>query len=170
MHKLVGCNVSSATDLTSRILSEERTTCNHALLCASEDSIASNNDTKEATPYGETTVPDELETFEMGEVWRGLRDIQTWLTGIATLALIVTLYSYALFLPTIITGLGYSGQQAQLRTVPPYVPAVFLTGMRSGSPTLRWHLTLFSVIVAYWSDRLRLRIPFVLALLPLTIA
>uniref|UniRef100_A0A0W0G555 Major facilitator superfamily (MFS) profile domain-containing protein n=1 Tax=Moniliophthora roreri TaxID=221103 RepID=A0A0W0G555_MONRR len=82
-----------------------------------------------------------------------LRDIQTWLTGIATLALIVTLYSYALFLPTIITGLGYSGQQAQLRTVPPYVPAVFLT-----------------VLVAYWSDRLRLRIPFALALLPLTIA
>ncbi|ESK84779.1 high-affinity nicotinic acid transporter [Moniliophthora roreri MCA 2997] len=73
----------------------------HAIMhftCASEDSIASNNDAKEANPYGGITASDELETFEMGEVWRGLRDIQTWLTGIATLALIVTLYSYALFL------------------------------------------------------------------------
>ena len=30
--------------------------------------------------------------------------------------------------PTIIAGLGFSGGAAQLHTVPPYVPAVVLTG------------------------------------------
>jgi len=93
---------------------------------------------------------DLTEHFELGEVIRGLTDIQTWLTGIAYLGLIVSLYSYSLFLPTIITGLGYSGGAAQLHTVPPYVPAVVLT-----------------VIVAVFSDRLKWRGPFILICLPL---
>ena len=62
----------------------------------------------------------------------GFLDIQVWLSGFAYLGLLVSLYSYSLFLyvhflwdythasclyrPTIINGLGYSGVQAQLRT------------------------------------------------------
>ncbi|KAJ8081120.1 hypothetical protein PM082_017961 [Marasmius tenuissimus] len=95
--------------------------------------------------------PDE--TFEMREVWRGIFDVQTWLAGIGALSFTVTLYSYALFLPTILTGLGYSGEEAQLRAVPPSLPAAFLT-----------------VLVSYMSDRLNVRAPFILALLPLPIA
>ncbi|KAH0587588.1 hypothetical protein H2248_006363 [Termitomyces sp. 'cryptogamus'] len=40
----------------------------------------------------------DVEPFELREVIRGLTDIQTWLTGIAYLGLIVSLYSYSLFL------------------------------------------------------------------------
>ena len=63
----------------------------------------------------------------------GLFDIQAWLTGLATLGLLVGLYSYSLFLfvsdinwslylfnvfcsPTIVAGLGYTGSEAQLHT------------------------------------------------------
>ncbi|KAG6919445.1 hypothetical protein DXG01_006328 [Tephrocybe rancida] len=98
-------------------------------------------------------APDDIdgtERFELGEVVRGLVDIQTWLTGFAYFGLIVSLYSYSLFLPTIVSGLGYSGGAAQLHTVPPYIPAVALT-----------------VIVAVLSDRLRWRGPFILICLPL---
>jgi len=94
----------------------------------------------------------EEEHFEWREVMRGVLDIQTWLTGIAYFGLIVSLYSYSLFLPTIVAGLGYSGGEAQVHTVPPYVPAAVLT-----------------IVVAYLSDRLRWRGPFILIFLPIAI-
>ncbi|PPQ77772.1 hypothetical protein CVT25_011207 [Psilocybe cyanescens] len=90
------------------------------------------------------------EEFEWREIFRGIWEIQVWLTGLAYFGLIVSLYSYSLFLPTIVAGLGYSGSQAQLHTVPPYVPATVLT-----------------VIVAILSDRLKWRGPFILICLPL---
>ncbi|KZV72119.1 MFS general substrate transporter [Peniophora sp. CONT] len=96
-------------------------------------------------------VHQEDEKFEWREVVRGLVDVQTWLTAIAYLGMIVGLYSFSLFLPTIVQGLGYSGGQAQLHTVPPYIPAVVLT-----------------VVIAYLSDRYRLRGPFILMLLPIS--
>ncbi|KAF8165361.1 MFS general substrate transporter [Crassisporium funariophilum] len=94
----------------------------------------------------------EEEKFEWSEVIRGITDIQTWLTGAAYFGLIVSLYSYSLFLPTIVSGLGYSGPAAQLHTVPPYVPAAVLT-----------------VVVAFLSDRLKWRGPFILICLPFAI-
>jgi len=98
-------------------------------------------------------IDQEDEKFEWREVVRGLTDVQTWLTGIAYLGLIVSLYSYSLFLPTIVSGLGFSGGQAQLHTVPPYVPAVVLT-----------------LVISYLSDRLKWRGPFILICMPMTIA
>ncbi|KAJ7180067.1 MFS transporter [Mycena crocata] len=80
------------------------------------------------------------EQFEWGEVIRGLTDFQAWVTGIAYLGLIVSLYSFSLFLPTIVAGLNYSGKQAQL------------------------------LVVAVLSDRLRWRGPFILICLPVAIA
>ncbi|KAF5370102.1 hypothetical protein D9758_001066 [Tetrapyrgos nigripes] len=94
----------------------------------------------------------EEEAFEWGEVRRGIFDVQTWLTGLAYFAFVISLYSYSLFLPTIVAGLGYTGSQAQLHTVPPYVPAVVLT-----------------VFVAFLSDRLKWRGPFILICLPVAI-
>ncbi|KAJ7276379.1 MFS transporter [Mycena haematopus] len=93
------------------------------------------------------------EKFEWSEVIRGLTDFQAWVTGIAYLGLIVSLYSFSLFLPTIVAGLGYTGKSAQLHTVPPYVPATVLT-----------------VVVAILSDRLKWRGPFILICLPFAIA
>ncbi|KDQ64484.1 hypothetical protein JAAARDRAFT_683874 [Jaapia argillacea MUCL 33604] len=95
---------------------------------------------------------EEEEIFEWREVIRGVTDVQVWLTAFAYLGLIVSLYSYSLFLPTIVAGLGYSGASAQIHTVPPYVPAVVLT-----------------VVVAYLSDRLKWRGPLILICLPLAI-
>ncbi|KAK7438870.1 hypothetical protein VKT23_017797 [Stygiomarasmius scandens] len=95
----------------------------------------------------------EDEAFEWREVRRGIFDVQTWLTGFAFLAFIIGPYSYSLFLPTIVAGLGYEGNQAQLHTVPPYVPAVVLT-----------------VFVAFLSDRLKWRGPFVLICSSIAIA
>ncbi|KAJ7591075.1 MFS general substrate transporter [Mycena floridula] len=104
----------------------------------------------------ETEVPEvileENEVFEWREVIRGITDIQVWLTAIAYFGLIVSLYSYSLFLPTIVSGLGYTGGAAQLHTVPPYVPAVVLT-----------------VVVAVFSDRWQWRGPFILICLPVSI-
>ncbi|KZT22298.1 MFS transporter [Neolentinus lepideus HHB14362 ss-1] len=100
----------------------------------------------------EVTVFQEDEQFEWGEVIRGIKDVQVWLTAFAYFGLIVGLYSYSLFLPTIIAGLGYEGYQAQLHTVPPYVPAAVLT-----------------VVVAYLSDRFMWRGPLILICLPVTI-
>lgn len=98
-------------------------------------------------------VNQEDEQFEWREIRRGLLDIQVWLTGVSYLGLIVSLYSYSLFLPTIVAGLGFSGEAAQLHTVPPYVPAVVLT-----------------VLVSIAADRLKWRGPFILMFMPLAIA
>jgi len=99
-----------------------------------------------------SSASDKEEVFEWREVFRGVWEIQVWLTGIAYFGLIVSLYSYSLFLPTIVAGLGYTGSSAQLHTVPPYVPAAVLT-----------------VFVAFLSDRLKWRGPFILICLPLSI-
>ncbi|KAJ7744448.1 MFS transporter, partial [Mycena maculata] len=88
------------------------------------------------------------EQFEWREVVRGLTDLQTHLTGWAYFGILVSLYSFSLFLPTIIAGLNFTGKEAQLHTVPPYVPATVLTGY----------------------DRFKLRGPFVLICLPFSIA
>ncbi|KAI0770830.1 MFS general substrate transporter [Irpex lacteus] len=94
----------------------------------------------------------EEENFEWREVVRGLIDVQVWLTAIAYMGIIVPLYSFSLFLPTIVAGLNYHGSEAQLHTVPPYVPAAVLT-----------------VVVAILSDRLKWRGPFMLMLLPIAL-
>ncbi|KAM6504016.1 MFS general substrate transporter [Amanita muscaria] len=84
----------------------------------------------------------EQEVFEWRELRRGLFDVHALLTGLASFGFIVSLYSFSYFFPTIVTGLGYSGVQAQLHTV--------------------------LVAVAFLSDHTRLRDPFIIALLPLT--
>ncbi|KAJ7771055.1 MFS general substrate transporter [Mycena maculata] len=93
------------------------------------------------------------ERFEWREVIRGLTDFQAWVTAVAFGGLIVSIYSFSLFLPTIVAGLDFTGKSAQLHTVPPYVPATVLT-----------------VIIAILSDRLKWRGPFILICLPFAIA
>ncbi|KAK7470670.1 hypothetical protein VKT23_002092 [Stygiomarasmius scandens] len=141
-----------------RMRADAATTVTAARTDRSDRDSPSLNEKAEDSKIERTTSPQpviinsEDEVFEWREVRRGLVDVQTWLTGMAYFAFIVSLYSYSLFLPTIVAGLGYSGNQAQLHTVPPYVPAVVLT-----------------VIVAILSDRLKWRGPFILIFLPVAI-
>ncbi|KAK4703906.1 hypothetical protein P7C70_g2317, partial [Phenoliferia sp. Uapishka_3] len=91
--------------------------------------------------------------FSWYQVRRAIFSIQTWLSAFAYFAILSALYSFGLFVPTIIQGLGYSAIRAQLFSVPPYAVAAFLT-----------------VIVAILSDKFKSRGPFMLFCLPFSIA
>jgi cyanate permease len=56
-----------------------------------------------------------------------------------------SIYSFSLFLPTIIKNMGYSANQAQLMSVPPYVVACF-----------------FTIIASWFADRVKQRGIFML--------
>lgn len=94
------------------------------------------------------------EEFEWYEVQRGALDIQTWLTGILYLCVCCSLYSITLFLPTILRGVFPDSSQTrvQLLTVPPFVPAAIMV-----------------LIVAYFSDKTKMRGPYIMAFLPISI-
>lgn len=64
---------------------------------------------------------ESVDAFSWYQVGRGIFSIQTWLSACAYFAILSALYSFGLFLPSIITGLGYTAIQAQLYSVPPYV-------------------------------------------------
>ncbi|KDQ28992.1 hypothetical protein PLEOSDRAFT_1103027 [Pleurotus ostreatus PC15] len=153
-------NLESAKFLTKeeRTFATRRFRMDESMISADAIPVERDTHEKEDTIQTLESSPKEVfathcvEEFEWREVMRGVTDIQTWCTGLAYFGLIVSLYSYSLFLPTIVAGLGYSGGQAQLHTVPPYVPAVVLT-----------------VIVAIMSDKLKWRGPFILICLPLAI-
>ncbi|KAF9495674.1 MFS general substrate transporter [Pleurotus eryngii] len=144
-------NLESAKFLTEeeRTFATRRFRLDESMISADAIPVERNTHEKEDTTQTPESSPKEVfatrrvEEFE----WR-----ETWCTGLAYFGLVVSLYSYSLFLPTIVAGLGYSGGQAQLHTVPPYVPAVVLT-----------------VIVAIMSDKLKWRGPFILICLPLAI-
>ncbi|KAH9869921.1 hypothetical protein J1614_006842 [Plenodomus biglobosus] len=95
----------------------------------------------------------EHERFEWAEVKRGIFNLQVWLSALAYFAILCGLYSFGLFLPTIVNnGFAKDPNQAQLWTVIPYAVAAF-----------------FTVIVAVLSDRLALRGPVMLCTLPVAI-
>ncbi|RYC58785.1 hypothetical protein CHU98_g7413 [Xylaria longipes] len=60
------------------------------------------------------------EKFSWAAVREALRDPKCWLYGLGFHTLSLPLYTLSLFLPTIITNLGYKAATAQLLTVPPY--------------------------------------------------
>jgi sugar phosphate permease len=94
----------------------------------------------------------KVETFQWSEVRRGVISPMLWMSATAYFAILSGLYSFGLFLPTIIKDLGYEANQAQLFSVPPYAVAAVVT-----------------VIVAFVSDRLRLRGTIMLFTLPIAI-
>lgn len=63
---------------------------------------------------------DTADEFSWYQVRRAVFSVQTWLSALAYFAILSALYSFGLFVPSIITGLGYSAIQAQLYSVPPY--------------------------------------------------
>ncbi|TPX09562.1 uncharacterized protein E0L32_009305 [Thyridium curvatum] len=95
---------------------------------------------------GATTLDVDEEKFNWHWVRMALLAPQTYFTAFIWFFLLVPLYSFSLFLPSIVTGMGYKSTVAQLFTVPPN-----MTGF-------------ISVIVAsYFSDRVRVRGPFIVA-------
>ena len=69
----------------------------------------------------------EHEEFKMQYFWASVMDWKTWAFAIIYMGSDGPLYAFSLFLPTIIAGLGYSGIDANLLSVPPYAAAAILT-------------------------------------------
>ncbi|KAF2178492.1 major facilitator superfamily transporter [Zopfia rhizophila CBS 207.26] len=63
--------------------------------------------------------------FHMKYFWDAVRDWKIWVHMFITIGIFTPLYSFSLFLPTIIKALGYTNNAAQLMSVPPYVVACF---------------------------------------------
>ncbi|KAF5094346.1 hypothetical protein DV451_005035 [Geotrichum candidum] len=77
--------------------------------------------------------------------WAAFKDWQIFLHLILYYGIVVPLYGISLFLPTILSNLGYVSSKAQLMTVPIYITA-----------------SIFSVVQAFFSDRVGMRSPFIL--------
>jgi len=92
------------------------------------------------------------EKFSMIEVRRAFLYPLTWLSACAYFGLLSAIYSIGLFLPTIIVRLGYTANEAQLMTVPPYAVAACMT-----------------LVVAFVSDRLKVRGLVMLCTMPIAI-
>ncbi|PTB72454.1 MFS general substrate transporter [Trichoderma longibrachiatum ATCC 18648] len=116
------------------------------------------------------------ESFKWSEVKRGIFNVQIWLTSTAYFALLSGVYSFGLFLPTIVNDLKITtnANKVQLWTVIPYAVATPTTSPFSFTPLLHMrHLSannVIPVLVAFVSDRIKLRGAPMLAMLPISIA
>lgn len=90
-----------------------------------------------------TFNPDEK--FDWFQVKLAMKDIKTWVSAVALFGIDLTTFGLSVFLPIIITSLGFTDVRAQLMTVPVY----FLTAI-------------VFFICANWSDHLKLRSPFII--------
>lgn len=88
---------------------------------------------------------DLSEAFDMRYVWQAITDWKIWVHMCIFLAGFCPIYSFALFSPTIIKGMGYTANNAQLMSVPPYVCACF-----------------FTILASYVADRVKQRGVFLL--------
>ncbi|CAI6331754.1 unnamed protein product [Periconia digitata] len=92
------------------------------------------------------------ETFTYSEVLRAIFSPQTWLSASAYFGLLTAIYSFGLFLPTILAGIGYTANAAQLWSAIPYSVAACTT-----------------MAIAVLSDHIDLRGTLMLCTLPLAI-
>ncbi|KXJ96059.1 major facilitator superfamily domain-containing protein [Microdochium bolleyi] len=90
----------------------------------------------------------QAEEFQWKYVWAAFTDWQIYASIVVYWGIVCPLYGISLFLPTIILQLGYKSSTAQLLTVPIYITAAIL-----------------AVAVAYFSDRVGKRSPFVIGFL-----
>ncbi|KAG8931893.1 hypothetical protein FRC02_001978 [Tulasnella sp. 418] len=77
--------------------------------------------------------------------WQAILDYKSYLYVIMYMGILIPLYAFSLFLPTIVNGLGYAGTHAQLMSVPPYVGGCIAT-----------------VLIGWYSDKIHVRGPFIL--------
>jgi hypothetical protein len=83
--------------------------------------------------------------FDMKYVWQAIKDWKIYIHMLICMAGFCPIYSFALFLPTIIKNMGYTSNNAQLMSVPPYVCACF-----------------FTIAASYFADKYRKRGVFLL--------
>jgi MFS family permease len=99
----------------------------------------------------------EHEEFKMAYLWAAVRDWKTYVGMLIYMGPLMPLYSFSLFLPTIISNMGFTTADSiiknQLLSVPPYAVAAILT-----------------VVVGFWSDRIHRRGIFNLVVAPIGIA
>jgi hypothetical protein len=93
------------------------------------------------------------EKFDWRWVRMALLNVNTIFLSLNFFLIITPIYSFSLFLPTIISGLGYKQVDAQLLTVPPNMGAFFLV-----------------LLVTWASDRIRRRGYFMFAGITIAIA
>ena len=67
------------------------------------------------------------EKFQMKYFWASVRDWKTYLFAVIYMGCDGPLYAFSLFLPSIISSLGYASTKAQLLSVPPYAAAAVVT-------------------------------------------
>lgn len=67
------------------------------------------------------------EEYDKRHITAALKDWKCWLYAAIYMGCLMPLYSFSLFLPTILSGMGYKGTHAQLLSVPPYAVAAVLT-------------------------------------------
>lgn len=91
---------------------------------------------------------EETQDLKWKYVVQGLTDWQVWLGVLINWATACTIYGMSYFLPQIVSQLGYTGQQANLLTIPVYVCAAILT-----------------VSLCWYSDRVKKRSIFIMCLL-----
>ncbi|KAJ5435881.1 hypothetical protein N7445_006766 [Penicillium cf. griseofulvum] len=89
----------------------------------------------------------DTEEFDVKEVWKTLRDPKSWLTSFNQICVNTCSFGFSTFLPTIIRGFGFDSVKTQLLTVPVYIWA-----------------SAFYLVVANFSDRVRMRAAFMVPL------
>lgn len=100
-----------------------------------------------ADAHGAVTEDDvDQEKFDWHWVLLALKSPSLWFCSFAWFALLIPLYSFSLFLPSIISSLGYTAVHAQLLTVPPYIGAFICV-----------------LLTALCSDKIKARGPFMIA-------
>lgn len=67
------------------------------------------------------------EDFDKRHIYAALKDWKTYGYMVIYMGCLCPLYSFSLFLPTILAGMGYAGTRAQLLSVPPYACAAVCT-------------------------------------------
>ncbi|KAF2854725.1 MFS transporter-like protein [Plenodomus tracheiphilus IPT5] len=87
--------------------------------------------------HGSTTVDVNDEKASWYWVKMALKAPQTYLCSFIWFFLLIPLYSFSLFLPSIISGMGYASTTAQLFTVPPNM-AAFLTVIITAYLSDKW--------------------------------
>jgi sugar phosphate permease len=75
----------------------------------------------------DSQFPADGKGFQIRYVWQSLSDWKTWLAMLVFMGSCGPLYSFSLFLPTIIKQLGYKSTEANLLTVPVYVGGCIFT-------------------------------------------
>ncbi|KAF2405535.1 MFS nicotinic acid transporter-like protein Tna1 [Trichodelitschia bisporula] len=82
----------------------------------------------------------EHEKFRWEYFWASVKDWKTWAFAVVYMGCDGALYAFSLFLPTIISELGFKSTKANLLSVPPYALAAVLT-----------------VLVGWYADRTKAR-------------